>query len=140
VSGSDASAHALPPDPTFSPAEYERVARLLRSGVLGFLVFAGVGMVSQLVLHPSESVASLLASNPGSTYRSFGLFLGEIGSGNPEALIILGIYLMVAVTIGRVLLATADFYRGGERALGTVSATVVALLVLGLFVVGPFVH
>jgi uncharacterized membrane protein len=140
VSGSDASAHGLPPDPTFPPSAYERVARLLRGGVLGFLIFAGVGMVSQLILQPSQSVGSLLASNPASTYRSFGVFLGQLGSGNPEALIILGIYLMVSVTIGRVVLATADFYRGGERALGAISVTVVALLVLGLFVVGPFVH
>jgi uncharacterized membrane protein len=140
MTGSDASAHALPPDPTFTPVEYERVARLLRSGVLGFLVLAGVGMVAQLVLSPSETVASLLASKPGSEYGSAGALLGALGAGYPDSLIILGIYVMVAVTIGRVMLATADLYRGGERALGAISSVVVVLLLVGLFVVAPFVR
>ena len=47
---------------------------------------------------------------------------------------------MVAATIGRVLLVTVDFFRGGERALGAISAAVIVLLIVGLFVVGPFVH
>ena len=46
---------------------------------------------------------------------------------------------MVAVTIGRVALAAADFYRGGERALGAISLAVIALLLVALFVVAPFV-
>jgi uncharacterized membrane protein len=140
VTGSVASVPGLPPDPTFSPVAYERVARLMRSGVLGFLLFAGVGMVAHLVLDPSESVASLLASNPVSEYGSAGALVGALGAGRPDALIILGIYVMVAVTVGRVVLATADLYRGGERTLSAVSAAVVVLLLFGLFVVAPFVR
>lgn len=136
----DAASAALPLDATFPPAAYERVARLLRWGVIGFLVLAGSGLVGQLVLNPSESVSSVLASGSFSGYGSFGLFVGHLESGQPDALILLGIYVMVAVTVGRVALATVDLYRGGERSLGALSATVIVLLLAALFVVAPFVH
>jgi uncharacterized membrane protein len=116
----------LPIDPTYPPAAYERVARLLRYGILGFLVLASAGLIGQLVLNPSESVGSILASGPS--------------SGQPDALIFLGIYVMVGVTIGRVALATRDLYRGGERALGALSTAVIVLLLIALFVVASFVH
>ncbi len=135
-----ASEAALPLDPTFPPAAYERVARLLRAGVLGFLVFAGAGMVAQLVLYPQETVGMALSTSPVAEYRSFGVFVDDLALGRPDSFIILGIYVMLAVTIGRVVLATFDFYRGGERALGTISLAVVLLLLVGLFIVGPFVH
>ena len=140
MTGSDVPSSAVPPDPTFSPAAYEQVARLLRSGVIGFLILATVGMVAELILSPSETVSALLVSHPATEYGSAGDLVGALGAGYPDALIILGIYLMVAVTVGRVVLATADLYRGGERALGTISAAVVALLLVGLFVVAPLVR
>ncbi|MGP8158699.1 MAG: DUF1634 domain-containing protein [Thermoplasmata archaeon] len=130
----------LTPDPTFSPEAYERVAWLLRSGVLAFLILAGVGMVAYLILNPSETLASLLSSNPTNEFTSVGVSVGYLEAGRPEALILLGILVMVAATIGRVLLVTVDFFRGGERALGAISAAVIVLLIVGLFVVGPFVH
>jgi uncharacterized membrane protein len=130
----------LPGDPTFPPAAYERVARLLRYGIIGFLVLATVGLIAQLALHPSESVASVLASGPSSGYGSFSQFIGHLASGQPDALILLGIYVMIGVTVGRVGLATRDLYRGGERTLGTLSATVIVLLLIALFVVASFVR
>ena len=130
---------SLPIDPTFPPAAYERVARLLRAGVLGFVLLAGAGTIVQLVADPSETVATLLASGPTGGFGTFHLFLTHLASGGSDALILLGIYVMVAVTIGRVGLAAADFYRGGERELGAISLAVIALLLVALFVVAPFV-
>lgn len=130
----------LPTDPTFSPAAYEQVAWLLRSSMLAFLILATVGMVADLILNPSETLASLLASNPAREFASISAFVGSVAAGRPEALILLGIFVMVATTIGRVLLATADFLRGGERILGAISGAVVVLLIVGLFVVAPLVH
>lgn len=139
MTGNSDTSHLLPLDPTFPPEAYERVARLLRYGVLGFLVLAGSGIVLQLLLHPSQDLSTVLATNPLHDYSSVGAFFGSLFSGDPAALIILGIYVLVAVTIARVVLATIDLYRGGERALGALSATVVVLLLVGLFVVAPFV-
>jgi uncharacterized membrane protein len=140
VTGPPTSAAAVPADPTFPPAAYERVARLLRTGVVGFLILAGAGMVGELLLNPSQSVASLLSSGPSSGFGTFSLFLSHIESGQPDAIILLGIYVMIAVTIGRVALATVDLYRGRERELGALSAAVIVLLLVALFVVAPFVH
>ncbi len=140
MTGSNTLTADLPTDPTFSPAAYEQVAWLLRSGVLAFLILATAGMVADLILNPSETLASLLASSPARGFASIGAFGGYVVAGRPEALILLGIFVMVAVTMGRVLLATADFFRGGERVLGAISGAVVVLLIVGLFVVAPLVH
>jgi uncharacterized membrane protein len=105
-----------------------------------FLLFAVAGVFAQLLLNPSEDVGSLLASNPVSDYRTLGTFVSDLTAGNPGALILLGIFVMVGVTVGRVVLAAADFYRGGERTLGTISTVVIVLLLVALFVVGPFVR
>ncbi len=137
---SSAAETELPVDPTFPPAAYERISKLLRGGVLLFLVFAGAGMIARTVIDPTETVAAVLANPPLSRFGSVGGFLSALSVGRPEALITLGIYVMVGVTIGRVGLAAVDFYRGRERSLGAVSIAVVALLLLGLFVVAPFVR
>lgn len=137
---SDSGLTALPHDPTFPPEAYERVSRLLRGGVLAFLVLAGVGMVARLVAAPYESVSAILASPPGTEFGSVGGFFVALANGQPSALITLGIFVMVGVTIGRVGLAAVDFARGRERVLAAVSVVVVVLLVLGLLVVAPFVR
>lgn len=131
---------SLPLDPTFSPAAYERVAGLLRAGIVGFLALAGSGMLLQLVLHPTESDSSLLAPGSGTAYPSDPMFVNGLLSLQPSALILLGVFVMVAVTIGRVVLAVVDFYRGRERILAGISAAVVLLLALGLLVVAPLVR
>ena len=103
-------------------------------------MLAPAALVGQLVLNPSESVGSILASGPSSGYGSSRQFIEHLASGQPDALIFLGIYVMVGMTIGRVALATRDLYRGGERALGALSTAVIVLLFIALFVVASFVH
>ena len=139
MSGAEAPHPEVPLDPTFPPAAYVRVARLLRTGVIGFFVLAAFGMVLDLVQHPSLTLAQLLATNPGPEFTDLGRLLTDFASGGPTAIIIVGVYIMVAVTVLRVVYATVDFYRGRERILAAVSAAVVLLLLLGLFVVAPLV-
>jgi uncharacterized membrane protein len=130
----------VPIDPTFSPGAYERVALLLRTGVVGFIALASCAIILELVLHPTASSDSILASGAGRPYTSIGGFVDGIISLQPPALILLGLFVMVAVTVGRVVLAAIDFSRGGERVLTVISAAVVGLLLLGLFVVAPLVR
>ncbi len=128
----------LPDDPTFPASAYARIALLLRAGVIGFLLVASVGLVAYLSQHPSESLASLLAR--GASLPSLRAFLHGLAVLDPTALILFGVYIMIAVTIARVLLAARDFAAGRERVLAAVSILVAALLLVGLFVVGPLVH
>ena len=140
MSEQDPALSALPVDPTFPPSAYERVSTLLRSGVIGFFVLATIGMITALIQHPSETVSQLTASNPATDYGSVGAYLQQLFQLHGDAVILIGIFLMIGVTVGRVVYAMIDFYRGGEKALALVCGTVVTLLVVGLFVVGPFVR
>ena len=137
---SDPALSALPIDPTFPPAAYERVSVLLRSGVVGFFVLATVGMVTQLFQDPSQTVGQLTASNPATDYGSVGVYLDQLFHFSGDSVILVGIFLMIAVTVGRVVYAMVDFYRGKERTLAILCGSVVALLLVGLFVVGPMVR
>lgn len=140
MSATRSSSTLLPPDPTFPPSAYERTSRILRLGVVGFFLLASVGMILGLLERPGETVAQLLSTNPRSEYGSAAGYFTQLAALEPSAVVLLGIFLMVSVTVGRVAYATFDFYQGRERILAAVSATVVFLLILGLFVVAPFVH
>ncbi len=48
--------------------------------------------------------------------------------------------MLVAVTVGRVLYATVDLYRGRERLLAGLAGAVIVMLIVGLFVIAPFVR
>lgn len=128
----------LPEDPTFPASSYARIALVLRAGVVGFLVAASVGLLTYVSQHSSESVSSLLAR--GASLPSLGEFLQGLARLDPTALILLGIYTMIAVTIARVLIVARDFEVGRERALAAISIVVAVLLFVGLFLVAPLVH
>ena len=130
----------LPPDPTFTPAAYERTSLLLRSGVIGFLVLSSAGLILGLIANPSESVSSLLNSNPFAGWGSVGEFFSSLASLQPGVLILLGVFVMVGVSVARVLDAMIAFFRGHERILGIVCAVVAGLLVVGLVVVSSLVR
>lgn len=132
--------HELPPDPTFTPAAYERTSLLLRAGVVGFLFLSVVGLVLGLIANPTESVSSYLHSNPFAGWGSLGEFLSSLASLRPETLILLGVFVMVGVSIARVLDAMIAFFRGRELILAIVCAFVAVLLLVGLTVVSTFVH
>ncbi len=140
MSEADEALAALPIDPTFPPSAYQRVSTLLRAGVIGFFILATIGMVSGLVRNPSATVGSLVSSNPSAEYGSVGTYLDHLFGLGGNAIILLGIFLMIAVTVGRVVYAAIDFYRGRERILAALSVTVVLLLVVGLFLVGPSIR
>lgn len=139
TSAADPSA-LLPPDPTFPPSAYERTARLMRAGVLGFFLLASIGLVVNLVTNPNESVQTLLSSGPSAELGILFFPIGQYFGFGADPLILVGIAILIAVTVGRVLLATIDLYRGREWILASVCALVLGLLGVGLFVVPQFVH
>ena len=130
----------LPPDPSFTPATYERTSLLLRAGVIGFLLLSSLGLVLGLLANPSESVSSLLSSNPFAGWGSFGEFFSSLAALQPGVLILLGVFVMIGVSIARVLDAMVAFFRGHERVLALVCLVVAALLLVGLVVVSSLVR
>lgn len=130
---------ALPPDPTLPPRAYERMALLLRFGVLASGLMLGGGLIVYLLQHPSETFTGILSVNPIQNYLNGGTLFSALASGRPEAWMTLGILVLIAATVGRVALAARYFFAGRERALGAVTLTVAILLLVALFVVGPSV-
>ena len=130
----------LPPDPTFTPAAYERTSLLLRSGVIGFLLLSSAGLILGLIANPSESVSTLLGSNPFAGWGSVGEFFSSLAALQPGVLILLGVFVMVGVSVARVLDAMVAFFRGHERIVGIVCAVVAGLLLVGLVVVSSLVR
>ncbi len=49
-------------------------------------------------------------------------------------------FVLVATPVVRVITGTAAFLHHGERRMAALTAVVLALLVLGLFVIGPLVR
>ena len=97
-------------------------------------------MIEGLLENPSQTVETLVSSNSGSPFGSVGSFLSDLGVLQPNALVTLGIFVLVAVTVGRVLYATVDLYRGRERLLAGLAGAVIVMLIVGLFVIAPFVR
>lgn len=129
----------LPPDPTFSPQSYISVSRILRGGVVVFVVLATVGMILSLLIHPGETLANVLGQNASFGPARFGEFLGQLAVGSPGAIISLGIVAMITVVVARVLFVAVHAFRGHEHPLAYVATIVVTLLLVGLFVLGPLV-
>ena len=130
----------LPPDPTFTPAAYVRTSLLLRGGIIAFLILSSAGLVLGLLANPSESVPTLLGSNPFAGWGSVGEFFSSLTTLQPGVLILLGVFVMIGVSIARVLDAMVAFFRGHERVLALVCLAVAALLLVGLVVVSSLVR
>ena len=130
---------ALPPDPTLPPRAYERMALLLRIGVVASALMLGGGLLGFLVQNPSATFDSILTTNPIQRYLNASTLASSLVTGRPEAWMTLGILVLIATTVGRVAQAARYFFAGRERALGAVTLTVAILLLVALFVVGPSV-
>lgn len=104
---------------------------LLRAGVLAAAATVGVGGVAYLVRHGRETVAySTFRPRPLSVTHPVRL-IGELRHLGPEALVSLGILLLVATPVVRVVLGLVSFARERDLLYVLVSATVLALLVFG---------
>lgn len=60
------------------------------------------------------------------------LLVGELASGNPYALIQVGLLLLLLTPLARVLAAAVSFGRAGERGYALVSLVVLGLILLSL--------
>lgn len=117
----------------FDDARMEQVmGRLLQSGVL---LAAGVvlaGGVLYLLAHAGERTNyRVFVARPVGLRHPVALFRG-IASGNASAIIQLGILLLVATPIGRVVFAVIAFVRERDRLYIAVSLTVLGVLLFGM--------
>jgi len=132
----DASA---PPRDRIPDAAYARMALLLRVGLAASLIAIVAAIAAYLTLHP-QSVWTASEANPAGEYLSLDGLARGLASGSPVAFLTLGILILVATPILRVVTGLYYFGRHGERSIATIAAVVLALLLLGILVLGPLIR
>jgi uncharacterized membrane protein len=129
-----------PEDPTFPLAAHLRMAGVLRAGLYAALALLGGALVAHLLLNPGSTSASVIASNPILAYLNVPGLVSGLAHGTPAAYLTLGLLVLVATPILRVLTGMYYFRRGGERTMVAITATVTLLIFAGLLVIGPLLR
>lgn len=123
------------------PAEaYVLMSWVLRAGLLIASAFLLGALVMFFAQHPAAQLSVLLGTNPISGYLSPASLGRGIVSGHPQAYLTLGVLVLVVTPLGRVLTGCWYFLHNEEREMALVSGTVLALLLFGLLVLGPFLR
>jgi uncharacterized membrane protein len=123
------------------PAEaYARMTLVLRLGLGIALAILGGGIVAYILANPGATSSSVLSNNPIANYLSFpGLGTG-LGDGSVGAVLTLGLIVLVATPIVRVVSGLYYFRKVGERAMTVITLAVLVMLLLGVLFIGPHVR
>jgi len=122
------------------PSVYRHMADVLRIGLAVALgVLAGAFAVL-LARSPGSSSGGWISSNPLVRDLDPRVLGAGLAAGTPEAYLTVGVYALVATPVVRVLTGAYSFFRHGEGRMGALSTAVLALLLVGLLVVGPLVR
>ena len=121
-------------DRDFDDARMEQVmGRLLQFGVLLAASVVMAGGIMYLYAHSGERANyGVFVARPVGLRHPLGLIQGIV-SGDASAIIQLGILLLVATPIARVVFAVIAFMRERDRLYIAVSLTVLAVLLFGMF-------
>ena len=113
---------------------------ILRGGLFASIFVLGVGLVIYLVQHGGESYQTVVGSNPILGYLTFSGLAGGLASGSLSAYLTLGLLILVATPLLRVASGFYYFERGRERPLAVITFAVLAMLLIGILVIGPLVR
>ena len=128
-----------PPGP-LPDAAYRRMTAVLRVGLAIALTILGGGEIAYLATHPSATSAQALASNPILGYLGLSGLAGGLAAGSIEAYLTLGLLVLLATPILRVVTGGYYFGRHGERTMTAVALTVLVLLLVALLLSGPLIR
>ncbi len=120
--------------------EYRRMALTLRVGLLTSLAILVGGVVAFALEHPGLALGSVISSNPILGFLGVSGLVAGLAAGNPSAILTVGLLVLVATPILRVVTGFYFFRRGGERGMQRITLGVLALLLFGLLVMGPLIH
>ena len=131
---------ASPPTANDEPALDRRLGHLLRAGVLVAMSLFAVGAVDYAARHPHTGLIAAVDANPIGSYLSVpGLYHGIL-TGHAQPIIVLGLLVLVATTVLRVLIGAIYYAGHGERASAVLGGVVTGLLLVGLLVIGPLLR
>jgi len=131
-----------PPEwiPRLPPEARVRMTWILRGGLFASIFVLVGGLIAYILEHPGESYGSVVSSNPILGYLSFGGLADGLLHGSVPAYLTLGLLILVATPLLRVASGFYYFERGHERSLAAVTLCVLAMLLVGILVIGPLVR
>jgi uncharacterized membrane protein len=119
--------------PAFTDERLESaIATVLRAGVLTSAIVVTIGGVFYLIQNHAILVSYSAFRMEGSNLRTISGIVSSALRLRADALIQLGLVLLIATPIARVGLATLGFYYEGDRLYVAVSLTVLALLIFSI--------
>lgn len=109
------------------------LAVLLRGGTALAALIGLVGGAKYLIDHAAETIDLHVFRGEPSEFRSVGGIIEGLMAGQGRAFVQLGVLILVAVPIARVVLSGFGFARERDRTYVASSALVLALLIWSLF-------
>ena len=108
------------------------VSGVLRGGLLLAALVAGSGGAVYLLHHGSDQVAYSAFNGEPATLRGIGGILAGVARGEAQAIIQLGLVLLIATPIARVALSLIGFYLERDRRYLAITTLVLAILLFSL--------
>jgi len=139
ASSDTAPVRASPAQP-LPPEAYARMTLVLRLGLALSLAILASGVVIYLLVNPDLSPSSVLSNNPILSYLSLQGLGSGLAAGSVSAVLTLGVIVLVATPIVRVVSGLYVFAKVGERAMTAIASTVLVLLLLAVLFIGPLVR
>lgn len=116
-----------------------RMSRLLRSGLLLSAAVVLVGLVRALIEGGSLQLGQLATATNRAAFDPSAIASGLL-AGSAPSIIALGLLILVATPVARVALGAYSFSLERDPLLVRATIVVLALLLLGLFVIGPLLR
>jgi len=112
------------------------ISRLLRGGVIASVALIVTGTIVTFAQHPdylSSSVVLDSAVGPGATFpHEIDALLSSIRQLRGEAIVTLGLLMLMATPVMRVAVSALAFVKHGDRTYALITAVVLCLLLLSL--------
>jgi uncharacterized membrane protein len=105
---------------------------VLRTGVVAAALIVGASGVFYLVGHHADPPRYARFQTESPELRTIGGILHSAAQLQSEAIIQLGLLVLIATPVARVALALLGFYREGDRLYTVVSLIVLAILIFSL--------
>jgi len=135
-----AAAGTFSPPGDLPPSVYRVMANVLRVGLLIALGILAVATVVLVARSPWSSSVGWVGTNPLIRELDPRVLWAGLVSGSPQAILTLGVYALVATPVVRVATGLYAFRHHGEGRMVALTSVVLALLLVGLLGIGPFVR
>ncbi len=113
------------------------IAILLRGGVLLSIAIVIAGLAFTFIHHPqyvtSKTELGQLTSPTAVYPHTIREVIAQTAAGHGQAMVMLGLLLLIATPIARVAFSVAGFIKEGDRVYVAITVLVLALLIVSLF-------